>query len=78
MPLYLPSSSVFVSLFILAIPMRKCLGKHLCMSFQFPIAIQPILNGTCFFSDSVTTNAHFEFGAKSRNSDVLVNLYFLN
>ena len=28
------------------------------------------------FSDSVTTSAHFEFGAKSRTTDALVNLYF--
>ena len=44
--LYLPSLSVSVSYFILIVPMRDSLGKHSCMSSQFPIAM---LNGTCFF-----------------------------
>ena len=43
--LFLPSS-VSLSYFILAVPMRECLGQHSCMSSTFPIAI---LNGTCFF-----------------------------
>ena len=45
--LFLPSSSVSLSNFYLAVPMRGCLGKHSCMSSPFgpfPIAI---LNGTC-------------------------------
>ena len=42
--LLLPSSSVSLSNFYLAVPMRGCLGKHSCMSSPFPIAI---LNGTC-------------------------------
>ena len=45
-PLFLPPSSVSLSYFILAVPMRKRLGKHSCMSSLFPIAI---LNGTFFF-----------------------------
>ena len=45
-PLSLPSSSVSLSYFILAVPFRKCLGKHSCMSSKFDIAV---LNGTCFF-----------------------------
>ena len=45
-PLFLQSSSVLLSDFILAVPMRGCLGKHSCISSQFPIAI---LNGTSFF-----------------------------
>ena len=44
-PFFLPSSSVSLSYFILAVPMRECLGKHSCMSSPFPIAI---LNGTFF------------------------------
>ena len=44
-PLFLPSF-VSLSYFILAVPIRECLGKHLCTSSPFPIAI---LNGTCFF-----------------------------
>ena len=36
-----------LSYFILAVPMRECLGKHSCMSSPFPIAI---LNGTSFLS----------------------------
>ena len=43
----LSSSSVSLSYFILAIPMRECLGKHSCMSSQFPIAI---LKGIFFFA----------------------------
>ena len=39
-------SSVSLSYSILAVPMRKCLGKHSYMSSTFPIAI---LNGTYFF-----------------------------
>ena len=46
-PLFLPSSSVSWSYFILAVSMLECLGKHQCMNFQFPIAI---LNGTFSFS----------------------------
>ena len=42
----LTPSSVSLSYFILAVPMRGCLGKHSCMSSPFPIAI---LNGTFFF-----------------------------
>ena len=45
-PLFLPTSSVSLSYFVLAVPMRKCLRKHSCMSSPFPIAI---LNGTFFF-----------------------------
>ena len=40
------SSSLSVSYFILAVPMRKCLGKHSCMSSSFPIVT---LNDTSFF-----------------------------
>ena len=46
-PLFLPSSSVYLSDSVLAVPMRKCLGKHLCTSFPFLIAI---LNGASFFA----------------------------
>ena len=45
-PVFLPSSAVSLSYFILSVPMRECLGKHSFMSSEFPIAI---LNGTCFF-----------------------------
>ena len=48
MPLSLPSSSVSLSYFILAVPIREGLGKHLCISSQFSIAI---LNGTFFFGE---------------------------
>ena len=42
--LLLLSSSVSLSYFNLAVPMRMCLGKHSCMSSPFSIAI---LNATC-------------------------------
>ena len=32
LPLFLPSSSVSLSYFIRAVPMRECLGKHSCAS----------------------------------------------
>ena len=46
-PLFLPSLSVSLSYFVLAVPMRECLGKHSCMSSPYPIAI---LNGTFLFA----------------------------
>ena len=48
-PLFLPSSSVSLSYFVLAVPMRECLGKHSCMSSPCPIAI---LNGTFLFREA--------------------------
>ena len=53
-PFFLPSSSVSLSHFILADHMRECLGKHSCMSSQFPIAI---LNGTFFFRSVKAMNS---------------------
>ena len=52
-PLFCVSSSVSLSYFILAVPMRECLGKHSCMSSPFPIAI---LNGTSSFLSLVQEN----------------------
>ena len=46
-PLFCPSASVSLSYFILAVPMRECLGKHSCTSSPFSMAI---LNGTSFLS----------------------------
>ena len=43
--LFLPSSSVYLSYFIIGVPMHECLGKHSCMRSTFPIAV---LNGPCF------------------------------
>ena len=61
-PLFLPSSSVSLSYFVLAVPVRECLGKHSCMSSPFPIAV---LSGTCLFSYSATTSAQCVFGSKN-------------
>ena len=49
-PLLLPSSSVSLSYFILAVPKLECLGKHSCMSCPFHIAI---LNGKLFFRETI-------------------------
>ena len=49
MPLFCVSSSFSLSYFVLAVPMRKCLGKHSCMSSPCPIAI---LNGTFLFREA--------------------------
>ena len=71
-PLFLPSSSVSLSYFILAVLMHNCLGKHLCMSSPFPIAM---LNGTCFFP-IVQLQVHILYSdLKSRNTCALVNQY---
>ena len=68
LPLYflpysrLPSSPVSLSYFILAFSMRECLGKHSCMSSQFPIAI---LNGTSSFLSLVQENINPEVPLKN-------------
>ena len=51
--IFCASSSMSLSYFILAVPMRECLGKYSCMSFQFPIVI---LNGTSSFLSLVQEN----------------------
>ena len=63
--LFLPSSSsVTLSYFILAVPIRECLGKHSYTS-SFPIAV---LNGTCFFP-TVQLQVHTVYSEwKSRNT----------
>ena len=64
-------SSLSLSYFILAFLMRKCLGKHSCMSFSFPIVL---LNDTSFFP-TVQLQVHNENPAwYGRNTDALVNL----
>ena len=65
------SSSLSLFYFILAVPMRKCLGKHSCVSSSFPIAI---LNDTSFFP-VVQLQVHNENpGLYGRNTDAIVNL----
>ena len=44
-PLFLPSSSVSLTYLILVVPMRKCSGKHLCISSTFPISSTFIIHG---------------------------------
>ena len=58
-PLFCVSSSVSLSYFILAVPMRKCLGKHSCTSSSFPIAI---LNGASSFLSVVQENINIPSG----------------
>ena len=58
-PLFCVSSSVSLSYFILAVPMRECLGKHSCMSSPFPIAI---LKGTSSFLSLVQENMNIPSG----------------
>ena len=72
-PLFLPSSSVSLSYFVLAVPMLECSGKHSCMSAPFAIAI---LNCTCFFP-TVQLQVHNVYSKlKTRNSYALVTLCF--
>ena len=69
------SSSLSLTYFILAVPMRKCLGKHSCMS-SFPIVI---LNDTSFFSNSATTIAQKIIRCEMATlAQALVTLYQLN
>ena len=69
-PLFCLSSSVSLSYFVLAVPMRKSLGKHSSMSSSFPIVI---LNDTSFFP-TVQLQVHTENSARcGRNTDALVN-----
>ena len=58
-PLFCASSSISLSYFILAVPMRECSRKHSCMSSQFPIAI---LNGTSSFLSLVQENINMSSG----------------
>ena len=58
-PLFCVSPSVSLSYFILAVPVRECLGKHSCMSSPFPIAI---LNGTSSFLSLVQENINMPSG----------------
>ena len=52
-PLFCPASSVSLSYFILAVPMRECLGS------PFPIAI---LNGTSSFLSLLQENINMPSG----------------
>ena len=58
-PLILSFSSVPLSYFSLAVPMRECLGKHSCMSSPFPIAI---MNCTSSFLSLVLENINMPSG----------------
>ena len=58
-PLFCSSSSVPLSYFSLAVPMRECLGKYSFVSSPFPIAI---LNGTSSFLSLVQENIKMPSG----------------
>ena len=62
--LFLPSSCVSLSYFILAVPMRECFGNKLGVSSPFPIAI---LNGTPFFLYSVQEKLNMPSGRYCRH-----------
>ena len=42
-PLFLPSSSVSLSYFVLAVPMRECLGKHSCIGSHLVLSYWMVL-----------------------------------
>ena len=73
--LFLLSSSVSLSNFYLAVPMRGCLGKHSCMSSPFPIAI---LNATCSLLalNYVIIKKIMETGLGFRNEKIYVPALF--
>ena len=56
------SFSLSLSYSILAVPMRKCLGKHSCMSSYISYSHT---GWYLFFSDSATTSAQCVFGGKN-------------
>ena len=56
--IHLRSASVSLSYFILALPMHKCFGKHLCMSSTFLIAI--LYSTYLFFSQYKMIFAYVE------------------
>ena len=58
-PLFCVSSSVSLTYVIQAVLMRECLGKHSCMSSQFPIAK---LNGTSSLLSLVQENINMPSG----------------
>ena len=62
--LFIPSS-VSMSYFILAVPMQKHLGKHLCMCSTFHIAI---MNGTFALIAQLKQRYDLEPGAVKQNS----------
>ena len=64
----LHSSSVSLSYFNLAVPVRECLGKHSCMSSPFFIAT---LNGT-FFLRSPGIDFVLVGGAMKQNTTILI------
>ena len=66
--LFLPSHSVTLPYFILAVAMRECLGKHSYMSSSFHIVL---LNDTTFFP-TVLLQVHNENLSRcGRNTDAL-------
>ena len=66
-------SFVSLSYFILAVPMRECLGKYSCMSSRFNIAI---LNSTYFFPIVYLQVHILNSVRKSRNTDAIIILFF--
>ena len=68
-PLILPFSSVSLSYFVLAVPMRQCLGKYLCMNSPFLIAI---LNCACFFP-TVQLQVHNVYSERKTRYTVVVH-----
>ena len=74
--LFLSSSSVPLSYFSLAVPMRQCLGKHSCRS-SFRIAI---LIGTSFFLSLVqeklnmTSGDYYRLCSRSGRSNRLIKI----
>ena len=74
--LFLPFSSVLLSYFILAVPMRECLGKHsrsLCMSSTLPIGYSHT-EWNLLVSDSVQC----VFGSKKKKYLSTIKLEPLN
>ena len=69
--LFLPSSSVSLTNFNLAVPMRECTGEHSCMSSPFSIAI---LNETCSLRSTITAKTFWTRSAIQLNSEKKKNI----
>ena len=59
-PLFLPSSSVSLSYFIPAAPMRECLGRHLCLSSPFPWMVIPFSWNEMIECQKLTNNNNYD------------------
>ena len=74
-PLLLPSS-VTLSYFIRAFPMRECLGQHSCMGSTFSITILDGQCFFCFFGIIFVVVGQYRYAVQTSNNDLFVYTFF--